>query len=250
MKKDKDYANLDLNNLDWKKYKDTNQGYIYVITNTINGMKYVGQTNNPYSRWKRHISTAKNKSCTFKSYLYSAMEKYGIINFTFEVIEICSLNLVNEREIFWIQKLNTNVPYGYNITKGGGALYQEDNPFYGKQHSEETKKKISQKNKGRKWTEKQRKKMREINLGENNPFYHREHNEETKLKIKEKNKKNGLYDRLSLKMQGNQYFKNIKRKKVAMISMETNEVLRVFDSAVLAGEYIQSLGLCKTKKTK
>lgn len=51
-------------------------------------------------------------------------------------------------------------------------------------------------------------------------------------------------------MQGNQYFKNIKRKKVAMISMETNEVLRVFDSAVLAGEYIQSLGLCKTKKTK
>ena len=52
----------------------------------------------------------------------------------------------------------------------------------------------------------------------------------------------------SKRMQGNTLYKNIKRKKVAMISLELGEILRIFDNAVQAGEYIKELGLCKTNK--
>lgn len=87
---------------------------IYIITNKINGHQYVGQSINIAERWKSHIRASKNK--TYREYkypLYVAFRKYGITNFTFEILEECSADKLNERELFWINKFDT-VRYGYN----------------------------------------------------------------------------------------------------------------------------------------
>ena len=52
--------------------------------------------------------------------LYQAMRKYGIENFSFEVIEECLPEELNEREIYWIDYYDSfNKEKGYNMTPGG-----------------------------------------------------------------------------------------------------------------------------------
>ena len=65
-------------------------------------------------RWKHHINESQNpKSKEYEKTLYRAFRKYGIDNFTFEVLEYCNENELNEKGIFWIQKLNA-IEKGYN----------------------------------------------------------------------------------------------------------------------------------------
>ena len=88
-------------------------GVIYKITNTKNGMIYIGQTTRSVKeRFGEHMKS---------DYLIGrAIRKYGVENFTVEVIEECATpEQLNEREIFWIAKLNTKHPHGYNMTDGG-----------------------------------------------------------------------------------------------------------------------------------
>jgi group I intron endonuclease len=63
-------------------------GYIYLITNKIHGMKYVGQTKCPdiRTRWKQHQT--KNSGSVGR-FLKSAYEKYGYENFKYQIICIC-----------------------------------------------------------------------------------------------------------------------------------------------------------------
>jgi group I intron endonuclease len=104
-------------------------GYIYKITNIINGMMYIGQTTSSLEkRWKEHLKPSSN--CR---YLKSALKKYGIDNFNFKLICICFDSDLDNVEIEYIEMLNTLVPNGYNLRQGGNK---------GK-HSEGTKKKIS-----------------------------------------------------------------------------------------------------------
>lgn len=49
--------------------------------------------------------------------LYNAINKYGEENFEMEILEWC--RNYNEREVYWIKKLNTLSPNGYNISEGG-----------------------------------------------------------------------------------------------------------------------------------
>lgn len=100
-------------------------GFIYTITNKINGKQYVGKTSlsDPKERWKEHLHDYKREQCK-KRPLYSAMNKYGVENFIFEVIEECENT--EEREKFWIKELNTYGSTGYNATLGGdGKAYIE-----------------------------------------------------------------------------------------------------------------------------
>lgn len=96
-------------------------GHIYAITNSINGKKYIGLTRqkDPNNRWKDHISESKNNP---KYPIHLAIKKYGLENFNFEIIEICEEEILEEREIFYIEKYNTFYD-GYNATLGGNISY-------------------------------------------------------------------------------------------------------------------------------
>ena len=89
-------------------------GYIYVITNLINGKQYVGQTSRSVEiRFDEHCYDKRSTSA-----IHAAIAKYGVKNFTVAVLETPPLEKLDEREKYWIEKLNT-FQNGYNQTVGG-----------------------------------------------------------------------------------------------------------------------------------
>ena len=102
--------------------------FIYVYTNKINGHQYVGQTNNLRKRFNGHKSDSYNKNSTSYNYpLHSAIRKYGLENFTFEVLESgLTPEEANEREKYWIKENKSHISQGgYNITFGGEGIIKE-----------------------------------------------------------------------------------------------------------------------------
>jgi group I intron endonuclease len=91
------------------------KGYIYKITNILNGKVYIGQTIKTIEeRFRQHIYKA---GCT---HLHAAIKKWGKENFKIEIIEEVPKELLDEREIYWISYYNsTDNKIGYNIIKGG-----------------------------------------------------------------------------------------------------------------------------------
>jgi group I intron endonuclease len=87
--------------------------YIYKITNTKNGKIYIGKT--LYSIEKRFVRH-KQRHKKGNGYLYNSMRKHGPEHFRIEEIEcVKSESILNEREKYWIARLNPE----YNMTKGG-----------------------------------------------------------------------------------------------------------------------------------
>ena len=103
--------------------------YIYSITNLENNKPYVGKTEkpNPYDRWKQHLQLVRSfnnlqeNNSALSMYILRAMNKHGVDNFKFRVIEECPDEIVNERETYWIDKLDS-CNNGYNITLGGEGV--------------------------------------------------------------------------------------------------------------------------------
>lgn len=98
--------------------------FIYIYTNKINGHQYVGQTNNLQKRFNGHKSDSYNKNSHSYDYpLHRAIRKYGLENFTFEVLESgLTQDQANKRESYWIEQKQTHISQGgYNITKGGDS---------------------------------------------------------------------------------------------------------------------------------
>jgi group I intron endonuclease len=130
---------------------------IYKTTNLVNGKFYIGKD-------------AKNKTDYLGSgiILKYAIEKYGEENFTKQILQECKTqNELNDAEIYWIEFYNaTDKKIGYNIALGGagGDTYSnnpnldiiklkfagENNPFYGKTHTQESKDKIRDSRLGKK----------------------------------------------------------------------------------------------------
>ena len=94
------------------------KGSIYCITNMLNNKKYIGKTlDSLEKRFNEHIRDSRRERCE-KRPLYDAFNKHGIENFKIELVEECSYELLSNREIYWIQKLDT-YSNGYNATLGG-----------------------------------------------------------------------------------------------------------------------------------
>lgn len=123
---------------------------IYCITNIINDKQYVGQAVVKNKRWKDHKSSL-NVGKHNNAYLQSAYNKYGKENFIYTILEVIDggVNLIarlTEREQYWMNKLNTVAPNGYNLNPTAGSAI-------GFKHSEETKQRWSEQRKGQKRSE-------------------------------------------------------------------------------------------------
>jgi hypothetical protein len=104
---------------------------VYKITNTENNKFYIGKTKEYYKdkyfgiegRLNNHLTCAFTKS-KFNDCprLYNAIRKYGKDKFKIELVEETTEELIDSREIHYINTYNsTNDKNGYNIALGGGG---------------------------------------------------------------------------------------------------------------------------------
>ena len=87
---------------------------IYKITNKISGKSYIGQSNDIERRFKEH----QQKGTVSRIPLDAAIQKYGKDAFTYEVIEECLVEELNDKEQYYIQLYDT-MKNGYNCNEGG-----------------------------------------------------------------------------------------------------------------------------------
>ena len=93
---------------------------IYKIQNIENGKTYVGQSVDIERRWKQHINNSLNEnSSEANSELHRSIRKNSFEMFSWEILEECKIEELNDKEQFWIKTLNCITPYGYNYTYGG-----------------------------------------------------------------------------------------------------------------------------------
>ncbi len=136
---------------------------IYIVKNLKNGRSYIGQTCRSL-KWRFQHHCCPSKSSV--SILSRAIQKYGRENFSIELLhETDSIDDCNRIEEELIAKHQTIGAKGYNILKGGDAggkhpewrkkalsirMQGERNPFFGRRHSDEAKRKIGEQSAGRK----------------------------------------------------------------------------------------------------
>lgn len=132
-------------------------GYVYKTTNLINGKIYVGQ-----KKSDKFVPTYFGSGALIKN----ALKKYGRDNFKVEVIETTSSRHdLDEKEKYWIEKLESRWQFGnYNIARGGLTSGYDINDLP-EWRQKEIKEKLSKAGKGRKHTLETRRKMSKTRTG-------------------------------------------------------------------------------------
>lgn len=223
---------------------------IYKITNLVNGKIYVGRASFLKKRGWEHFRTLRLGK-HHNEYLQKSFNKYGEINFIFEVIEYCEVEELIAREDYWCKNLQANISEkGYNI-----ALTDEKSGFY--KHSEETKIKISKGLKGKKKSPEHIENCRNSNIG-------KRHTQEHKDKIKEwyKNNKHPLLNKIvseetkrKMSMSRKGKPSNNRRKIKAFVDGKTIDFNSITEAAIFFDVGITSIannlkGLSKIVKNK
>ena len=186
---------------------------IYKITNP-KGKVYIGQSTNIEKRFRLY----KGLHCSKQIKLFSSLKKYGYTNHVFEIVEECLIDELNEKEIYYINLLQSfNTRNGLNLQGGGSNGIKSD----------ETKERMSIAKKGRIVSQETREKLRQANLGKTiSPEYRRKlseankgktHTEETKRKISE-SKKGRISNRKGVKLSDETKLKMSLAKKNKQIS--------------------------------
>lgn len=166
---------------------------IYCIKNIITNKKYIGQSTDIFYRWSKHKYNLNN-NCHPNAYLQSSWNKYGELNFTFNILERCKNDELDDREIYWINFYNTvDRTKGFNLRNGGqngGSKYSDESRKKMSHTQTELFKnperiKQSKESALRVWADEEYKESRS---GENHPLYGKHHSEETKKKISKANK--------------------------------------------------------------
>lgn len=199
-------------------------GIIYKITNRINGKVYIGQTIRPFDM--RY--SGGNIANTCNTHLQSSINKYGVENFS--VVKIFDIAFskveLDIKEDFYITLYNSSDRrFGYNKQSGGangvptketrkkqseahkGKGFGKDNPFFGKRHTEETLRKISEANKGRRspmkgkhHTEEAKRSNSIKHSGENHPNFGKHLSEETRSRISKARMGHGVSEETRMKI--------------------------------------------------
>ena len=97
---------------------------IYLITNNINGKKYIGQSRNLVKRWNNHKDQGRHNHSTLL--IHNAMREYGIDNFSFDILLECPIDMLDVWESDMIRLYDTFVPNGYNIRDGKKGITEEE----------------------------------------------------------------------------------------------------------------------------
>ena len=89
---------------------------IYKITSLVDGRCYIGQAVDIKERFRDHMKAGLGIDAPQNKF-YEIMQQQGLENFTFELLEECPKDELNEKEKFYIE-LFSSYNYGYNSTKG------------------------------------------------------------------------------------------------------------------------------------
>jgi group I intron endonuclease len=143
---------------------------IYTLINMNDGKMYVGKAEDVFYRVNKHFRKLNNNTHINK-HLQRAWNNTNEDEWSFSIIEECEYDILDKREIYWIEQLNLlDDTVGYNFAVGGTG----GNTLAG-------------------FTDQQRKEFGEVsrkrNSGKNNPFYGKTHDATTRKKVSEGNKK-------------------------------------------------------------
>jgi len=173
---------------------------IYCIENITNNKKYVGKSKNIYERWRHHKYKLRN-NVNKSAHLQNAWNLYGEESFVFYILEKCEVEVLSERERYWIDTLESRTEKnGYNLSDGGEGLtnpsletreklrnFNLGKPAWNKgiPLSEDTKARLSEINKGRVSPNKGKKASPELLEKLSASHKGKSLSEETKKKLKE-----------------------------------------------------------------
>lgn len=103
---------------------------IYCYKNKKNGKLYIGQATNLKTRYVSFYNTNRRYA---GKVIDNARKKYGVENFEYSILTHCPVDELNYWECFYVERLKTITPYGYNMTYGGDSSYTTTEYFINKQ---------------------------------------------------------------------------------------------------------------------
>lgn len=166
---------------------------IYQVLNLVSGKRYIGSSTDIKRRWRRHFFDLRH-GCHHNLHLQCAFDKYGEQALDCSVLELVKdVSQLIAREQHYLDTLRPE----YNVSqiaesplgcrrssemraRMSEAVSGDRNPMYGKHHSEETKRKISET-----WTSERKQAQSEAVSGRQNPNYGKHPSEKTRKKLSE-----------------------------------------------------------------